>query len=166
MKRVVLVALLSVAPLFAAAESELDQDKIAAIRQLLQITGVEASREEWTRAFTQQLVSLLQANDARLNDEAIAIIEDEVDTIVGEQLEQEVLQKKMYVIYARYFSLEEIQGLIAFNQSPLGTKANRVMPVLMRESLGAAQEWSVELGPELSERVQKRLAREGFGIGR
>ena len=72
----------------------------------------------------------------------------------------------MHRIYARYFTLEELNGLIAFNRSDIGRKANRVMPVLMRESMSAAQEWSEEIGPVISSRVQKRLAQEGIKIGR
>ncbi len=106
------------------------QPKTAAIRELLEITGAQANRKALTRTFTQQLVSVLQANKTELSTEAIAIIESEVDQVVGEQLKTGELQLKMYRIYARYFSLEEIQGLIAFNRSDIGKKANRVMPIL------------------------------------
>ena len=71
----------------------------------------------------------------------------------------------MYRIYDRYFTKQEIQGLIAFNRSTIGIKANRVMPVLMRESMSAAQEWSEEIGPLLSKKVTKRLKKEGITIG-
>lgn len=155
--------LVAICPVQAA--DDIDPEKARAIRQLLEITGAGISREEWTRTFTQQLVSVLQANNARLPERAVGYIEEEVDAVVAEQLQQEILQRKMYRIYARYFTLEEIQGLIEFNQSAIGAKANRVMPVLMRESVSAAQDWSVEIGPLLSERVRNRLAREGIPIG-
>lgn len=141
-------------------------DKREAIKALLTVTGAEANRQQLTRTFTQQLISVLQANNTRLTPEMADIIEEEVDIMVGQQLEAELLQEKMYAIYDRYFTLEDIEALIAFNQSPIGIKANRVMPVLMRESMLAAQQWSEEIGPELSDRVRKRLAEEGVEIGR
>lgn len=149
-----------------ADQDEIDPAKTAAIRELLEITGAQANRTALTRTFTQQLVSVLQANKTELSTEAIAIIESEVDQVVGEQLKTGELQRKMYGIYARYFSLEEIQGLIAFNRSDIGKKANRVMPILMRESMTAAQQWSEEIGPDLSRRVSRRLKDEGIRIGR
>lgn len=149
-----------------AADGEIDAAKAAAIKELLEITGAEADRTQLTRTFTQQLVSVLQANKTSLTSEAVEMIQEEVDQVVGEQLKTGVLQQKMYGIYARYFSLEEIQGLIAFNRSEIGRKANRVMPILMRESMTAAQEWSEEIGPELSRRVTRRLNQEGIRIGR
>ena len=94
------------------------------------------------------------------------MIADEVNLVVAEQLRKEVLQKKIYRIYAQYFTLKEIQGLTEFNRSEIGKKANQVMPILMRESMGAAQEWSEEIGPVLSARVIKKLEAEGVTIGR
>ena len=129
------------------------------------ITGAEVNRRELTANFTQQLISVLQANNTTLPAHAVEIISEEVDAVIKEQLANESLQKKMYLIYARYFSLEELQGLIAFNQSPIGIKANQVMPILMRESMSAAQTWSVEIGPLLSDKIRTRLEKEGVVIG-
>lgn len=155
-----------ISPHASGAEGELDARKVTAIRELMEITGAQANQEELTNAFTQQLTSVLQANNTTLTAEAVEIIRLEVDTVVGEQLQQETLQQRMHQIYARYFTLEELEGLIAFNRSDIGKKANRVMPLLMRESMSAAQAWSVDIGPELSKRVQQRLAEEGITIGR
>jgi hypothetical protein len=148
------------------AEDSIHPDKAAAIRQLLQITGAGVSREEWTRTFTQQMISVLKANNTDLDSHAETLIREEVDKVVADQMEREVLHHRMYKIYARYFTLQELQGLIEFNESPVGVKANRVMPILMRESMAAAQQWSVDISPELSARVMKRLDAEGISIGR
>ncbi len=164
--RLILAVILSASALpVAAASADIDPAKAAAIRELLEVTGAQANRKELTRTFTGQLISVLQANNANLSNHAMSIIRDEVDAVVEEQLRSEALQMKMYRIYARYFTLEEIRGLIEFNRSPIGIKANRVMPILMRESMSAAQEWSEEIGPELSRRVTARLKNEGISIG-
>lgn len=146
------------------AQDQVDTAKRAAIQELMAITGAEANRQQLTRTFTQQLITVLEANGMVMSDRTIGIIRDEVDKVVGQELDNKRLQNKMYRIYARYFTLEEIQGLIEFNQSAIGKKANRVMPTLLRESMSAAQEWSEEIGPEMSKRVRDRLAAEGISI--
>jgi hypothetical protein len=151
---------------YCAIADEIDPAKAQAIRELLQVTGAQADQEQLTRTFTQQLISVLQASNTTLPPGSAQIITKEVDLVVAEQLRSEVLQQKMYRIYARYFTLEEIQGLTEFNRSEIGRKANRVMPVLMRESMSAAQEWSEEIGPILSTRVRKKLEEQGVTIGR
>lgn len=162
----ILAALLLYQAFDARAEDAMDPEKVAAIKELLAITGAGIGREEWTRTFSQQMVSVLKANNIAVNERTERLIASEVDLMVAEQLDQELLQRKMYRIYARYFTLAEIHDLIAFNRSPIGAKANRVMPVLMRESMSAAQQWSIEIGPEMSTRVLKRLESEGISLGR
>ncbi len=156
--------------LFAAvhlhAEDSIDPEKKAAIQELMMITGAEANRQQLTHTFTQQLITVLQANGMAVNEPTANIIRDEVDRVVAEQLENQRLQTKMYRLYARYFTLEEIRGLIEFNRSAIGEKANRVMPLLMRESMSAAQEWSEEIGPVISNRVRDRLKENGISINR
>ena len=149
-----------------SAEDSIDPEKRAAIQELMVITGAEANRQQLTHTFTQQLITVLQANGMAVNEPTANIIRDEVDRVVTEQLENQRLQNKMYRLYARYFTLEEIRGLIEFNKSPIGEKANRVMPLLMRESMSAAQEWSEEIGPVISNRVRDRLQENGISINR
>ena len=158
----VLVGTLLAFPLHAA--ENIDPAKIAAIKELMEMTGAQANRVELTRNFSQQLISVLEANHLSMTPELREMIRIEVDEFIQAQLDDEILQAKMYRVYARYFTLEELQGLIAFNRTPIGQKANRVMPVLMRETMSAAQEWSVEIGPELSARVKQRLEREGIRL--
>ncbi len=135
---------------------DIEPVKREAIRELLEITRAQADQSQLTQTFTRQLISVLQANAIDLNEAEIRVIAVEVDAVVTEQLQREALQERIYRIYARYFTLEELEGLIAFNRSPVGQKANRVMPALLRESSLAAQAWSEEIGPELSARVKAR----------
>ena len=160
------VLFLCVSLCHCAIADEIEPAKAKAIRELLKVTGAQADREQLTRTFTQQMISVLQASNTTLPPGSVQIITKEVDLIVAEQLRREVLQQKMYRIYARYFTLQEIQGLTAFNRSEIGRKANQVMPLLMRESMSAAQEWSEEIGPILSTRVRKKLEEAGVTIGR
>ena len=149
-----------------AAADTISPEKADAIRELMSITGAQADRDELVRTFSQQLISVLEAAQMALDDQARALIREEVAVVIDQQLADETLQSKMYQIYARYFTLEELKGLIAFNRSAVGAKANRVMPLLMRESMAAAQQWSEEVGPQMSQRVQQRLQTEGYRISR
>ena len=61
----------------AATQDSIDPQKKAAIRELMTITGAQASQEELTRTFTQQLVSVIRANGVELDDRGTAIIRSE-----------------------------------------------------------------------------------------
>jgi hypothetical protein len=51
-------------------------------------------------------------------------------------------------IYDKYYSDEEIKGLIKFYESPLGKKMAAALPQIMSESQAAGGKWGQELGRE------------------
>ncbi|MFT7221493.1 MAG: hypothetical protein ACI8Z1_003115 [Candidatus Azotimanducaceae bacterium] len=157
-------------PLNAATSQPLDEpidpEKIVVIRQLMEVTGAKANHAALTRTFSQQMISVLQAGNTDIDPAAVEIIQTEVEAMLNEQLRDEKLQQRMYQLYARYFTLEELQGLVAFNTSKIGRRANRIMPVLLRESMSAAQAWSEDIAPEMSSRVKRQLENAGYSVGK
>ena len=106
----------------------------------------------------------MRLGNPEISDRAIRIVEEEVSKLIEDEFVNESLQREIYRIYARYFTLEDLNGLVAFNRSPVGEKANRVMPRLMADSLSAAQIWSQEITPKISAQVIKRLEEEGIAV--
>ena len=151
---------------YALGAEEIAQKKLAAIKELMQITGAEANSAQFSKLFTQQMLTILRANNPDISAKAVQIVTEEVAKLVKEELENGSLQSQIYPIYARYFSVEDLQGLIEFNKSAVGQKANKVMPYLMEESLSAAQSWSDKVGPKMSERVLDRFRHEGIVVRR
>jgi uncharacterized protein len=140
----------------------ISKDKLAAIKELIKVTGARVDQDQFAQSFTQQMLSVLRARYPKLPATAASLVEEEVRAVLQEQVDQESLQREIYPIYAKYFSDEEIQALIRFNQSPVGRKANKVMPALLQESMSAAQVWSQTIGPIISTRVMTRLRKEGL----
>ena len=56
-------------------------------------------------------------------------------------------------IYDRHFSDEDLKGLIAFYESPLGKKAVAVLPQVVAESQEAGGQWGQELSRKCMEEV-------------
>ena len=61
-------------------------------------------------------------------------------------------------IYDRHFSIEEIEDLIAFYQTPTGKKLVKTQPIIMEESMLAGQIW----GDEFAQRVVEKLKKSGY----
>jgi hypothetical protein len=149
---------------FPASADEIPSDKKAAIQELIQITGAGQIGDQVTELFTRQMIEALRADYPDLPGPMIQAIREEVALVVNEEIEQGTLQKTIYPIYAKHFTLEEIQGLIDFNRSALGRKANKLMPQLMSESSQAAQQWGLGLRVKLIERVSETLKAKGLNI--
>jgi hypothetical protein len=130
----------------------------------MQVTGAETNTAQFSSAFTHQIISVLRTSNPELSAEAIAIVGEEVAKVVEEELANESLQSQIFPIYAKHFTLQELQALIKFNQSATGIKANKVMPMLVSESMNAAQLWTQSVAPRISERVLERFKEEGISI--
>jgi hypothetical protein len=156
--------IVSLAAMPAAATEQLDPQKLAAIRELLQVTGAATNAVQFSRMFTGQILSVLRSGNPDIPDKAVRIVSEEVNAMVEQELKKESLQQEIYPIYAKHFTLEELNALIAFNKTPIGRKANRVMPALIQESLAAGQKWAEKVEPVISERIRRRFEEEGIRI--
>jgi hypothetical protein len=65
--------------------------------------------------------------------------------------------ERLVPIYDQYLTHEDIKGLVAFYESPLGAKLLSVMPQMSQESMLAGQTW----GREFAETVRQRLTAQG-----
>lgn len=128
------------------------------------VTGAGSNSKQFSDAFTQQLVSVLKLGNPHISPKAIEIVNDEVTRMVEQEFSEEKLQMMIYPIYDKYFTLEELQGLVTFNRSAVGAKANRVMPQLMQDSMTAVQGWSQDLGARISASVVERFKEEGIEV--
>lgn len=77
---------------------------------------------------------------------------------VAKETSVEQLVEMVVPVYDGNFEHEDIKGLIAFYESPLGKKLIAAQPQIMKESMAAGQKW----GMEVAARIVKRLQAEGY----
>ena len=82
-----------------------------------------------------------------------------------EELASGSMEDLIVPIYARYFTLSEIEELLDFYRTPIGRKTIEVMPLLTQESMQVGQSWGMAIGPVIGRRVSERLAAEGIEVG-
>ena len=57
---------------------------------------------------------------------------------------------RMVPLYAKYFTRDEIAGMLAFYDTPLGRKAIATMPLLLQDGTKVGQQWAAELVPDVA----------------
>jgi uncharacterized protein len=72
------------------------------------------------------------------------------------ELDAESLVNLLVPIYDKHLTHEDIKGLIAFNESPLGRKVNGVMPTILQESMQAGQQWGMEVAQKVLQKLEAR----------
>ncbi|HYS54824.1 MAG TPA: DUF2059 domain-containing protein [Thermoanaerobaculia bacterium] len=64
----------------------------------------------------------------------------------------------MTPVYDKYYTLEDLEAMIAFYRTPVGQKVVRTLPDVSREGFQVGQEW----GRRKGEQVMKELRSEGL----
>ncbi len=133
------------------AQSKIDPAKEADIRKLMEISGAGTIARQLMARMTQDIKPLLASSlppgeyREKLVDLFFAKFQTKAEI-------KEVLDLAIPV-YDKYFSHEEIKGLIQFYQSPLGQKAITMLPKLMEEVGDAGRQWGQRLGRECMQEV-------------
>ena len=132
-------------------QTKIDPAKEADIRRLLELTGaskiVKETMESMTTSIRPVLANSLPPGEYR---------EKLIDLFFAKfQAKADITQLLELAIpaYDRYFSHEEIKGLIKFYETPLGQKSLSAMPQLMNEMRDAGRKWGEKLGRDSMQEV-------------
>ncbi|MEQ8313028.1 MAG: DUF2059 domain-containing protein [Gammaproteobacteria bacterium] len=158
-------ALMALTSQVAAQDDEVSAEHEAAIRLLIEETGALDMGEQFADLFVTQMSQGLRQARPDIPPRAFVIIREETMATLQEELESGSMEDLVVPIYAKYFTLEEVQELLAFYRTPIGRKTVEVMPVLTQESMQVGQSWGMAIGPVIGQRVAERLAEEGIEVG-
>ena len=145
-----LIAILSLAAV-AAAQTPPERTKEQAARELITITGADKLA---LQVLDQMIPALKQA---------IPDLGDDFWLEVRASIDPEALISLTVPAYTKHFSLEELDGLIAFYKTPLGQKVVSTMPEVMRETMAAGQAWGEQLGKDAWDRARQYKSRHKQG---
>jgi hypothetical protein len=108
-------------------------EAIAAARELMSLT-TETMLGDLVKAVTAQTwppIEQMLRTRFNVDDNAIAELRREFERLQMAEIGQ-ILQEAP-AIYARYFTVDELKGIIAFYRTPVGMKTLKVMPQAMGE---------------------------------
>ena len=164
---VLLLVLVSGRPLSAGAQQEIKPgaqqeikpEKRALIKELLEVTragklaqgATDAMLEQMEKTLPQILSATLdntselkpvdrEALRTTIGDSALRV-HLRMKALMAEKINMvEITEQMSYPLYDKFFSEDELRGLLAFYKSSVGQKSIDVMPALMQESMQKASE--------------------------
>jgi hypothetical protein len=154
-----LLLITSVQLLTARAQQEIKPEKRALIKELLEVTragklaqsATDAMQSEMQKNLPQILSSTID-NTSELKPEereqlrktigeSSLRVQGRMRALMSERINMvEITEQMSYPLYDKFFTEDELRGLISFYRSPVGQKSIEVMPELMRESMQKASE--------------------------
>jgi uncharacterized protein len=127
-----------------AAPAKIDPAKDADIRRLLEVGGSKATMAEMMAEMEKNIKPLLTSSfpPGEYREKLVDLFLEKFHSKVDLQQMLDLVVP----IYDKYFSDEEIKGLIQFYSTPLGQKAVKVLPKLMSECGDVGRKWGEEIG--------------------
>lgn len=115
----------------AATAAKIDPEKEKAIRHLMELTGTSKLGDNMTQAVSSQVKNAASRNMSGDRLQKFADDFNQKLTVRGPATEVATAQ---IPIYAQHFSMEDLQGMIQFYESPVGQRVMKVFPQVIQES--------------------------------
>jgi hypothetical protein len=153
-----------------SAQSSIDPVKEADIRSLMELVGARDMVQDGANNAIEQSREKLLATVPN-NDKGQAFV-NAFSTSYQRKFDADQVTEQLVSIYDKYFSEEEIKGLLQFYGSPLGQKLAAEMPKIGRETQAAVRAASGKAAREALAEVKQQnpevgqSARLGMGQGR
>jgi hypothetical protein len=158
----------------AAINADAIDEKKEAVKELVRITGTQSQIESiYLKVVKDRIDSALwSAMSSKKSDfmtfvKIHKILDEEIDAyLAGSKGNERVLfDEVIFPAYDKNFSVEEIRGLIAFYNTPVGNKLVAATPSLSEDMLNAYDRWSEAPKPALIERLNRRFNQEHVEFG-
>lgn len=156
MKKMVLLAVAMIVAVTGVADDTAATR--AAAEKLLDLFNMDDTFEQTMQQATQMPLSMIDAQDLSESEkqEARAAVESSMK-ITMEKFSWDRMKTMFVDIYAEVLSMEELQGLIEFYESPIGQKFVKKQPELATATMQKMQTLMQEIMPEIQREVAKSL---------
>ena len=162
-KRVIVVTGLLSAIATVAFAQDADPAFRVDVVKLMELTGAKQLGQQISSAVSKQILDLSKRKNPNVSPRAIEIAQDVLDAELAKAFDgPDGFISQLVPIYARYFTHEDIRGMIAFYESDLGRKIVSTMPALMQDSLALGAKWGAAITPRLESTLQERWKAEGI----
>jgi len=156
-----LALLLLTAPGVGFAQKNVDPARLAAAKELMEVAGSAKQFDAAAPLLTQQLESVF----VKLRPEHAAKIKD-IFRMIPERFSQrkQELLDQIAVLYAERLTADELNEIVKFYKSPIGSKFVRMQPELVQQSMVLGQIWGRKIGQEIDQEARKQLKEQGVSI--
>jgi len=128
------------------------------INKLFDIMGLDfnAMASQMIEAWMEDCIKNVQEQNPNTPASEITSFKD----MCYKNMDIEILRNLYVAIYNRHYNQEEIAGLIAFRESPLGRKSVQVEPKITQEIQTVSQAYGESLGKEIGKEIVEELMAE------
>jgi len=127
--------------------AQTDDNYAKALKKMFEVSG----SEEAYKVAVSQMMSIFKQQSSQV-DEALWL-ELEAEFLKSSLLD---LTEMLVPVYQKYMTIEDLQAMTAFYESPVGVKYAKSTPFIMQESMQVGQAWGMQLGQKVADRLKEK----------
>lgn len=139
---------------------EVPAEKQALIDRMMASMNVEATVDQMVEVMTKQVVNTVKRTTPGIEQDALDIIVEVVEE-EGRLLVEQALSDAAPIM-AKLYTTDELEQLVAFYETPLGQKALKSMPEVMREIQARMPSRLQNFQQRIAAKLQERLEAAGY----
>ena len=149
-------------PVTASAARRITREPSGTVDAQLTSTAAALTLRISTARMVPSMVELLKRDKADIPEDVIAKFIPEFRAEMQKALPQ--ITELYARVYAKHFTLQELQDVAKFYESPLGRKLIAETPLILKETLPIAQQWGEKVGQQAAINAIAKLRAQGVKI--
>lgn len=145
MKKLLLLALITIVTCISVAHAEISKEKRKQVEKMIRLTGMEKLMDQ----IKTQLISGMKTQSKNLPEGFWEKFEQKLD-VNG-------LLEKLIPVYDKYYTVEDLKAINAFYESPVGQRMLSTLPQVMQESMKIGKEWGGDIGQQAAHEAEEEL---------
>ena len=135
----------------------------ADIEKLMEITGASAAGAQMASTVSDVLLeSIKEETQQSMPPRVIEVVREVLNAEFVKAFNGSEIKDQQIALYAKYFTHEDVKGMIAFYESDLGRKAIATLPSLTHEGAAIGERWGRANMPRVMQVLETRLKAEGL----
>jgi uncharacterized protein len=145
-----------------AQDANMPAEKRAAIEKLLEKTKALDVGKQMANGMVAQMTQGLRQARPDIPKNALDFLPEVVSEVLTD--DKRFFADLFISMYHQHFSLEDIQNMLAFYESPTGQKVIEKQTLMLQQGMVIGGEWGRRLQPEINRRVRERLVAQGIKL--
>lgn len=138
------------APAFCQ-EATNDPAKNAKIEKLFTSMNIDKQMDAMFGQMKSMIMSQLPASTTAEQKAKVTDVQNKIFDLMQQRMSWEKMRPTYIKMYAETFTASEVDGLVAFYDSPAGKAMLAKMPLLMQKSMGMAQDLMKDIMPQIQQ---------------
>ena len=148
-----------------ANAEELSKNKTLLIDQILKQSGQSghAMGRQLSDLYIHSITQLYRESYPSSPEIVYEVLVDEVRAVIHEEfIDKGLMTERLHQLYGEHFTEDDLQTIVDFNNTELGQKMLKVMPMITRQAMITGKQIGRDLGPLVQQRFEARLIEEGL----